>query len=86
MEVVSELREKYAVDADFIHVDLFENPQEIQGDLSRAVETELLEEWGLISQEWTFVIGSDGDVTARFENFVGATELAEAIESAIAAS
>ncbi len=86
VEVVSELREKYQADADFIHVDLFENPQEIQGDLSRAVETELLEEWGLVSQEWTFVIGSDGIVTDRFENFVGAAELTEAIESAIAAS
>lgn len=84
VEVVSELREQYSADADFIHVDLFQNPQEIQGDLSRAVESELLEEWGLVSQEWTYVIGADGRVTARFENFVGTGELTEAIESAIA--
>ncbi len=83
VEVVSELREQYAEDADFIHVDLFQNPQEIQGDLSRAIETELLDEWGLISQEWTYVIGADGNVAARFENFVGAGELTQAIESAI---
>lgn len=86
VEVVSELREQYAEDADFIHVDLFDNPQEIQGDLSRAIETTLLDEWGLVSQEWTYVVGADGIVTARFENFVGAGELTEAIESAIKAS
>lgn len=86
VEVVSELREQYAEDADFIHIDLFENPQEIQGDLSRAIETDLLEEWGLVSQEWTYVIGADGKVSARFENFVGASELSAAIQSAIAAA
>lgn len=83
VEVVSELREMYAADADFIHVDLFTNPQEIQGDLTRAIETELLDEWGLVSQEWTYVVGADGLVTARFENFAGAGELSDAIEAAI---
>ena len=84
VELASELRELYEADADFIHVDLYENPQEIQGDLSRAIESPLLKEWRLVSQEWTFVIGADGRVTARFENFVGSGELSEAIESAIA--
>ncbi len=83
VEVVSDLRETYSDGAEFIHVDLFENPQEIQGDLSRAVETDLLEEWGLVSQEWTYVVDADGVVAARFENFVGAGELAEAIESVL---
>lgn len=83
VEVVSELRELYSENADFIHVDLFENPQEIQGDLSLAMETGLLEEWGLVSQEWTYVVGSDGRVAARFENFVGTAELTAAIELAI---
>lgn len=83
VELVSELREQYAADADFIHVDLYENPSEIQGDLSRAIESPLLKEWRLVSQEWTFVVGADGKVAARFENFVGDGELREAIESAI---
>jgi hypothetical protein len=83
VELVSELREQYATDANFIHVDLYENPDEIQGDLSRAIESPLLEEWRLVSQEWTYVVGADGIVTARFENFVGEDELQAAIESAI---
>ncbi len=85
VEVVSELRETYGDRADFIHVDLYDNPQEIQGDLSRAVETKLLDEWGLVSQEWTFVVDHKGVVSARFENFAGAQELTEAIKSVLAA-
>ena len=65
---------------------LYENPQEIQGDLNSAIETPLLEEWGLASQEWTYVVGADGIVAARFENFVGEQELEIAIEKAISQS
>ena len=86
VKVVSELRERYGEMADFIHVDLYENPQEIQGDLNSAIETPLLKEWGLASQEWTYVVGADGIVTARFENFVGKQELEIAIEKAISQS
>jgi hypothetical protein len=71
VEVASELRERYGESVDFIHVDLFENPQEIQGDLSRAVETPLLDEWGLVSPEWTYVVAAGGTVAARFETSRG---------------
>ena len=83
VEVLSEAREEFGDRADFIHVDLFENPREIQGDLSKAIETPLLDEWGLVSQEWTYVVGGDGLVSARFENFVGISELTSAIDAAL---
>jgi hypothetical protein len=66
-------------------VDLYDNPDKIRGDLSVAIASPLLAEWGLVSQEWTYVVGSDGLVAARFENFVGAAELSEAIEATLSA-
>ena len=84
VEIASELRETYGEQFDFIHVDLYTNPHEIQGDLSRAQLTPLLDEWGLVSQEWTFIVGSDGLVTHRFENFAPKPELVEALDSIIA--
>ena len=75
VEVLSELAAEYAGDADFVHVDLYENPHEIQGDLSRAVRTPVLEEWGITTDEWTFVVDADGRVAARFEAFVTHEEL-----------
>ena len=86
VEVATSLREKYGDEANFIHVDLYENPHEIKGDLSLARVTPLLEEWGLVSQEWTFVMGADGTVAARFENFVPEAELEEALQAVLSAS
>jgi len=79
VEVLSNLSNAYRDRADFVHVDLFVNPKEIQGDLTRAVPTPLLSDWGLVSQEWTFVMASDGVVVGRFENFVPYGELEQSL-------
>ena len=70
VEEVGELAKQYAGRAGFIHVDLYEHPDQIKGDLSRAVRTPILKEWGLHTDEWTFVVGADGRIAARFEAFV----------------
>ena len=86
VEVASSLLEKYGDQASFIHVDLYENPHEIKGDLSVARVSPLLEEWGLVSQEWTFVMNADGTVAARFENFVPEAELEDALQAVLSSS
>ena len=79
-EVLSILRERHAPRANFIHVDLYENPEQIRtGGLDIAVETPLLEEWGLETAEWTFIVGADGLVAHRFEAFVAESELEQAL-------
>jgi hypothetical protein len=75
VEVLSELAAAYGDRVDFVHVDLYENPHEIQGDLSRAVRTPVLAEWGITTDEWTFVVDAEGRVAARFEAFVTHEEL-----------
>ena len=84
VEVLSELAARYGERVSFIHVDLYDNPHEIRGELERAVRSPLLEEWGLETDEWTFVIDGGGVVTARFEAFVTSEELEEALESVLA--
>ena len=79
VEVLSELAAAYGERARFIHVDLYENPHEIRGDLDRAVRTPILAEWGLETDEWTFVVDGDGVVAARFEAFVTRDELERAL-------
>ncbi len=75
VEVLSNLSSTYGDRAHFVHIDLFVNPKEIQGDLTRARPTPLLSDWGLVSQEWTFVMDNEGVVVGRFENFVPEEEL-----------
>ena len=75
VEVLQQLKDKYKGQANFVHVDFYENPDEIQGDLSRAVISTTVEEWRLPSIEWTFVIDRQGTITARFEGFATLDEV-----------
>lgn len=83
VEVTSELAEVYGDRAEFIHVELYENPTEIRGDFSVAKRTPVLEEWGVHTDEWTFVVDGDGRVTARFEGFAPHDEVEAALLAVI---
>ncbi len=80
VEVLQELKEEFRDQAHFIHVDLYDNPQEIQGDLNRAVISPVVTEWGLPSAEWSFVIDREGIVAGRFEGFTTLDELRQTLE------
>ena len=75
VETLSLLADKFASKVDFIHVDLYENPEKVQGDLSTAVISKAVKEWRLPSNEWTFIIDCKGVITARFQGFATFNEL-----------
>ena len=80
VEVLKQLKDRYRGQANFIHVDLYDNPDEIQGDLNRARISPTVLEWRLPSAEWSFVIDRDRRVAARFESFATFDELDQALE------
>ena len=79
VEVLQQLKDAYKGRANFVHVDFYDNPQEIQGDLSRARISPTVLEWGLPSTEWSFVIDRRGIVSDRFESFATLEELEQAL-------
>ena len=81
VETLQELKDMRKGDANFIHVDIYDNPDEIQGDLSRARLSPTAVEWNLPSPEWTFVIDHTGVITHRYEGYATLEELAEALDS-----
>lgn len=87
VETVSQVRSKFKGQADFIHVEVYENPHEVQGDLTRARTSPIMDEWGLTSvpewtnESWVFLMDGNGKVTARFEAFSTADELEAALQS-----
>ena len=89
VDAVSELRETYAGQAHFIHVEIYDNPDEIQGDLDRARIAPPVAEWGLtgiphwFNESWTFVLDAAGRVQSRFEGFATTEELETALQSAL---
>ncbi len=83
VEVLQELKNSYLGKANFIHVDIYDNPHEIQGDLDRARISPIAVEWSLPSIEWTFVLDREGVVSARFEAFATLTEVEEALQKVL---
>ena len=75
VEVLRDLKDKYAGQANFIHVDYYDNPDEIQGDLDRARPSPTVLEWNLPSSEWSFVIDRNGVIAERFEAFATLEEI-----------
>ena len=90
VETVTELREAYPNAADYIHVEVYDNPHEIQGDLTKGVLSPVLAEWGIDQVEhyqnesWTFVLGAGGRIAERFEGYATFEELEEALQAALA--
>ncbi len=81
VDTVSELKEAYQGRANFIHVEIYDNPDEIQGDLDRAEIAPAVDEWGLsalphwFNESWTFILDAEGRIQGRFEGFAAYTEL-----------
>ncbi len=59
--------------ANFIHLEIFEDFQEL-------INTPEVGEWGLTSEPWTFVLDADGTVAARLGGPISQQELLETLE------
>ena len=77
LEILSELEFNYREKANFVHVEIYDNPNEIQGDISRGVISPEVLKWNLPSEPWTFLIDSDGLIYSRFEGFTTFDEIEE---------
>ena len=83
VDVLQRMKNAYRDKGHFIHVDFYDNPHEIQGDLGNSRLSPSVLEWGLPSVEWTFVVDRSGVVAARFEGFATYEEVEEALLRAL---
>ena len=90
VDTVKELKAAYQGQADFVHVEIYDLPEEIQGDLSKAQLAPAVEEWGFASlphwfnESWVFIIDEQGIIRQRFEGYATLTELEEALKETLA--
>lgn len=80
VEVVSQLKDQFTEQVNFIHVEVYENPHLMEGSrpaggLVEAVRTH----WRLPTEPWTFIMDEDGLVRAKFEGFTTLEELRESL-------
>jgi hypothetical protein len=83
LDVVKDLKTENEGKVNFIHIEVYDNPLEIQGDLSRGRISPTLTEWNLPSEPWTFIVDEDGVVRAKFEGFATSQELEEALAAVL---
>lgn len=79
VDVVDEVSRR--VDSDeirFIHVEVFEDNDPAKGF------NRWLQEWNLPTEPWTFLVGADGKIVARFEGTVSVNELEQAVREKLA--
>ncbi len=63
-------------DIDVVHVEPFDLELAPQGSL---VPIPSMEDWGLVTEPWVFVLDADGVVSANFEGIIGLEELEDAL-------
>jgi hypothetical protein len=83
LRVVKDIKKTYGDSANFVHVEVWDNPHEIEGDLSRGRLSPTIAEWGLVTEPWTFVLDRNGLVAAKFEGFATNEELKEAMVAVV---
>ena len=73
---LSKVKERVGDQANYIHVEVFEDPHLLEGARpSIDMVVAAVDEWGLPTEPWTFIIDSRGLVYAKFEQFTTAEEI-----------
>ncbi len=83
IDVIKELKEFYYRDANFIHVEVYDKPAEIEGSPSTAPLSQAMIDWALPTEPWTFVMDAEGRVAAKFEAFATKDELEAALDNVL---
>ena len=83
IDVIKELKDYYYRDVNFVHVEVYDKPSEIEGNLSSAPLAQSMIDWALPTEPWTFVMDADGKVAAKFEAFATEDELEAALDAVL---
>ena len=79
VDVVEEVSRRFeGENVRFIHVEVFEDNDPAKGF------NRWMREWNLPTEPWTFLVGADGKIAARFEGTVSVLELEEAVREELA--
>jgi len=72
---LSKVKESVGDRANYIHIEVFENPHLIEGQRPTTDRVTATYDWGLPTEPWTFIVDKDGLVQVKFEQFTTAEEI-----------
>lgn len=76
-QVVTPLHERYAGRVEFVHIEPYDL-ERLRSE-SAFVAVPAMEEWGLSTEPWVFVVDREGRVAAKFEGVLSEGELEEVL-------
>lgn len=79
LEILSSLQIELGNEVNFVHVEIYDNLDEIRGDITKGRISDEVRKWNLPSEPWTFLISPDGIISARFEGLATSEEIKEAL-------
>lgn len=85
VDTVHDLKEIYRGQANFIHVEVYDNPEDIQEDLSQGRYSPVVEAWGLTQKEgylnesWVFILDKSGRIAYKYEGYASLGELEQGL-------
>ena len=81
IENIKKLSEEFQENIVFIHVEIYDNPQEIidSGNPNLGKISEAVTKWNLPSEPWTFLVDSSGKIVSKHERFLDYKELKKMI-------
>ena len=83
-DMAAAVHERHKGRVNFIHIEPWNlDAARDKGQLSRGPE---MQEWGLLSEPWVFVVGAGGRVAARFEGLVSDEELERELQRVLSAA
>ena len=85
LQVLSALNERHAGKVNFIHIEVYENPHEMKEDFSAGRVSPHMDQWGLLTEPFTFVLDAGGRVASKFEGFATEEELEAALAEVLSA-
>lgn len=77
MLVMKQLKDQYKDRVNFIHVEVYPYPFGEAFQAGRRVKA--MDEWNLRTEPWTFLVGADGVIQARYEGGITFAELEPAL-------
>lgn len=88
-DTVKELKDQYKEQANFIHIEVYDNPIEIQQDLTLGRYQPVVEAWGLpdiegyLNESWVFIVDSSGLISSRYQGFASYEELEQGLKKVL---
>ena len=89
VETVSQLKDEYKDRVSFAHVEVYDNPHEIQGDLTTARYSPLIETWGLsriedyLNESFVFILDREGRIASKYEGYASIDELVAGLQQVL---